>query len=518
MLVSTATPEFHSTQPASLPSQIHRGAYLLILLVLAGSMARLYRVSDPLKGFRPNDTAAMARNFYEGSMNILYPQVDWRGNSPGYVESEFPIYSFSIALLYRMFGVHEWLGKALTVGIYALSAILLFKLSRRFFCESIGLLAVLYYTVAPLCFFYTRVFQPDALTALCSLAGVYYFWIWTEDGNKAALALSVAGVCLAVLLKPNSLYLGLPLLYLSYRKFGWQLLQRFDLWLISILVVTPSILWYRHSFQLWQSYGNTFGVFGGWVKFQVFPPSLQLWPSVAKQLLLRLLFEIASPVGFLLMAVGFLARPPHRNYFLHWWAIGFGISALIVAKGNQIHDYYQLPVVFLAVIWMAYGTNLLWQKESFSHSLARAAIVAAICFVLGFSIRIWPTQLRIPHVETNRVAFASQVQQLTEPAALILMVRPYRGLPALYQHRTAEGEYLECDPVDFYRSHRKGWSLDDRQATPAFVETLHGRGAKYFATAFPEILDLHPDLKSTLDRSYTALDVNSNWAIYRLDH
>jgi hypothetical protein len=53
---------------------------------------------------------------------------------------------------------------------------------------------------------------------------------------------------------------------------------------------------------------------------------------------------------------------------------------------------------------------------------------------------------------------------------------------------------------------------------PAFVETLHRRGAKCFATTFPEILNLHADLKSTLNRSYAALDVNSNWAIYRLDH
>src|SRR5260370_16998435 len=111
---------------------------------------------------------------------------------------------------------------------------LLFKRNRRFFFESIGLPAVLYYTVAPLCFFYTRVFQPDALTALCSLAGVYYFWIWTEDGNKAALPLSVAGVCLAVLLNPNTLYLGLPFLYLRYPNFSSHPLHPFAPSLISI--------------------------------------------------------------------------------------------------------------------------------------------------------------------------------------------------------------------------------------------------------------------------------------------
>jgi hypothetical protein len=84
-------------------------------------------------------------------------------------------------------------------------------------------------------------------------------------------------------------------------------------------------------------------------------------------------------------------------------------------------------------------------------------------------------------------------------------------------HRTPEGEYLECDPVDFYRSDRKGWSLDERQATPEFIAALRQRGAKYFATGFPEIFQRHPELKAELDRSYTPVEVTPDWAIYRLD-
>jgi hypothetical protein len=71
--------------------------------------------------------------------------------------------------------------------------------------------------------------------------------------------------------------------------------------------------------------------------------------------------------------------------------------------------------------------------------------------------------------------------------------------------------------VDFYRSHRIGWSLDDRLAQPAMIDTLRRRGARYVATAFPEVFASNPALKTDLDGRYTPVDVNAHWAIYRLD-
>jgi hypothetical protein len=167
---------------------------------------------------------------------------------------------------------------------------------------------------------------------------------------------------------------------------------------------------------------------------------------------------------------------------------------------------------------MAYGTAALWNSKLLSPRLLRPISVGATLFVVAFSVWRWEIRNHsTPQKEWDRIAFASRVESLTEPSAAIIMVRSYRGMPALYQHRTSQGEYLECDPVDFYHSHRTGWSLDDRQAALAFIETLRGRGARYFATAFPEIFEKHPGLKARLDAQYTPVDVTPRWAIYRLD-
>jgi hypothetical protein len=83
----------------------------LLGIVLLGISLRMININNPLveRGgwVRQADTAAIARNFYDGNFNILYPQIDWRGTSSGYVECEFQFFTFIIALLYKIFGVKE---------------------------------------------------------------------------------------------------------------------------------------------------------------------------------------------------------------------------------------------------------------------------------------------------------------------------------------------------------------------------------------------------------------------------
>ena len=55
--------------------------------------------------WRQSDVAAIARNFLHG-FHFAWPQIDWAGDEPGYVGTEFPILPFTAAICYRFFGVH----------------------------------------------------------------------------------------------------------------------------------------------------------------------------------------------------------------------------------------------------------------------------------------------------------------------------------------------------------------------------------------------------------------------------
>ena len=95
--------------------------YAFFCILALGAALRLYHVTAPFldaHAWRQLDTAAMARNFYEGPFFPLDPRVDWGGRS-GYLEAEFPLVPAVIAVLYRLFGLHEILGRLLVIATRA---------------------------------------------------------------------------------------------------------------------------------------------------------------------------------------------------------------------------------------------------------------------------------------------------------------------------------------------------------------------------------------------------------------
>lgn len=494
---------------------------VVFAITLVGALARLYHIDVPLFDwhvYRQFDTAALARNFYEEGMNLFYPRVDWRGESPGYVEVEFQAYTYPVAILYHVFGPHEWVGRAFNILVFVASAFLLFGFVSRAFGRRAAAFAVLFYTFVPLSFYQTRAFQPDALLALGSLTGIHYFWLWTESSRWRHLLLSALGVSLAALIKPPSLYLGVPLLYLAYRRYRLTLLRQPQLWVFAALVLVPVVLWYRHAYGMWIDYGNTFGIFGRRTIAGIWPLGDEHWLMLARVLARRLFFEIATPPGLILLLVGVVAsvhaRARLQGGIVFWWLVGFGLYVVLVPKGHWGHDHYQLPAVFLAAAWMGYGASWLVRKGS-AGRWGTAVIALALLALAARQIRPMVT---VQPGRYDRIAFGERIQQLTEPDALIVFAarQPRDHPPQIYRHRTPDGEFLYCDPIDFYVSRRKGWNPDEYQATPEFMERVRGRGARYFATFFPTVLERNPDLEQWLDTESTLLEATDRWAIYRL--
>lgn len=512
---STPPPFRHEKLPA-----------LLFMMIFVCFLAHLWRLNSPLlehHGQRQVETSAMARNFAENGMHFMLPQIDWGGGTPGYVESEFPIYSYLVAIAARLFGWQDYWGRILNALFYIPTAILLFLFARRLYDERTALAATAFYSILPLSFYFSRSVQPDAMAALGSLAGVYFFWVWTAEDRIWSLLWSAMGLAIAVLIKPTNLYLGLPLLYLCVRRFSFAFLKKPSLWVYTAAVIVPAVLWYTYAKTLWDSYGSSL--------FRIFIvaglPSITdvLWLSLVKQLLLRLVFAFATPAGLIFLAAGVLLRRAARNHVLYWWAAGFGVSIVLAMRNHQGHDYYQLPIMFAIACWMAAGAVFLWDQRTVAGKIAMQLVVIVLALaVLGGSVYQIRQFYAITNDEWQRVEFGRRVEQFSMPGERIIVLgwRPWRDQTLFwFQHRTEYGEYLFWYPQDFYLSHRKGWSLDAWMATPQFVETLRRRGARYFVTFSPELLSQEPSkglgLREALDARHTKLEEAPHWLIYRLD-
>src|SRR5206468_4578663 len=99
-------------------------AKLAITLSILAVAARLILIDQPYIdrwSWRQSDVAAIARNFEENGFHFTRPQIDWAGDAPGYVGTEFPILPFVAAICYKFAGVHEWIGRLQAVIFFAAS-------------------------------------------------------------------------------------------------------------------------------------------------------------------------------------------------------------------------------------------------------------------------------------------------------------------------------------------------------------------------------------------------------------
>jgi hypothetical protein len=189
------------------------------------------------------------------------------------------------------------------------------------------------------------------------------------------------------------------------------------------------------------------------------------------------------------------------------------------------HPLYLPQIALLAVGVVALAAT--WPRGG--RPLART--ILAVVVLGGLIASTWHLRLMMrPRAYLfGRQAFAARVQALTDPDALVIFVirREWEPIsPEDYRHRTEQGEMLYSDPRDFYLSHRKGYSIDDVQATPEFVEVLRQRGARYLATAEAYgpldpsgetgVFERFPGLRDALDQRYRPLEVTKRWAIYEL--
>ena len=195
----------------------------LLLVLLLALLVRSLGLDATIIGtheWRQADTAAIARNFSESGYHLLYPQVDWRGDSSGFVEMNLPLYPFLVAILYGVLGVNEICGRLLSVLFSLIAILYLFKLAREHTDEATAIWAALFLAILPLGAFFGRCFMPEPMLLMSSVVGLYCFSCWTRDGSWLYFAVSAVFISLACLIKLPALYLGAPILFLAALRYG----------------------------------------------------------------------------------------------------------------------------------------------------------------------------------------------------------------------------------------------------------------------------------------------------------
>ena len=157
--------------------------------------------------WRQTDGASIALNYYADTLSFFKPATQRalpNGNSKAV--SEFPIIYFSVAILWRIFGYHEFIFRLLTLLIVYLGLFYLFKslcllLDDKFW--AIGITSLLF--SSPVLVFYSNNFLPNAPAFSFVLVGWYFFYKFIKENKNKYLFICLFFFLLAGLLKISSL-------------------------------------------------------------------------------------------------------------------------------------------------------------------------------------------------------------------------------------------------------------------------------------------------------------------------
>ncbi len=464
--------------------------YLVAGLLILGFVLRTYRIDEPLAdwhSWRQTDTASVSRNFVKDGFNLLYPQSDsllalneyGLPNPNRWFINEFPLYNAVVAALYKIFGVHESIGRYVSIIVSTLGALFLYLLAKDKLGLFVAVVTLLYYQLNPYNIYYSRVFMPDPTFVSLSIISLYLFSKWVASASGKIGACFVLVFSLAMLVKPYAIFLYIPLFYLLIEKKGYSSLKNKKNLFLLFFPLLPLVLWRFHAYLHPEgTFASKWLLNGDGIRFK---GAFFRW--IIYDRLNRLIFATG---GFVLFVMGSVKSYSQKNSRLFTaWLLGILAYIVVFAKGNVNHDYYQLPIVPVGSVMFALGAKwIIDSSKSLSSKLANTALVS---FLLLISIAFGWYEVRGYFNINNRaiVEAGRKIDALTPPDSLV--IAPYQG-----------------DPAFLYQTNRHGWPIGGD------IDNKIKSGADYYVTTSRD--DEYQELKER----YGLLHETDNYSIIKL--
>ena len=232
----------------------NKGIIITIIIMLLIFLMRLPGITNapPEMGdlWRQPDTESIARNFVDHEFNILRPQFNYDGALPNYIQLEFQITTFIIAVLYKIFGHHYYLARLVPILFFMISVYYLYRLIEKIYGKKAAWITIIIYGIIPINLFYSRAIMPES-AALCFFNGAfYYFYKWYKDNRNMDLFISGILTAIAISQKTPAIFIGLAFIFMCIEKYGPRFITRWRLWLFGAIALIPPFAYIFYSGEI----------------------------------------------------------------------------------------------------------------------------------------------------------------------------------------------------------------------------------------------------------------------------
>jgi hypothetical protein len=458
--------------------------------------------------WRQAETQSMALNMAEREFNLLYPQINWGGDGPGYVEAELPVYQALMAPLLAWTHGAEWPGQILSLVCAALCAIVLFALLERRFGPGPALFGALYSLTSTLGVHLSIAVMPDMLCGLLYLVALERFLSYLEASDARSFVASSVALALGSCIKPLALHLGIAeflIVALSRR----ELLRAPALWIGWGLTVSAVVAYLLHGVHIHAVYGNSFGVVSG---------ADSKFPALSDLVSVEHLYNLTRTslhwgVGFVPLALGVSTLLRGKWTAVEWSLAIANVIALLVSLRYSIlpwaGGHYHLFAMF-------FGAMLLAQAAADLEHAVRAQPRVRLALYGAAATGLVASYVYSVHVHRAFEAVAVPAPIVEISKSLLPLVRAgdlvvMQSDEDAWDSRWNRSDNYQ-DPRGFYVTHTRGWVLARDQARPEDLERFGARGARYYVVAGQP----PPGLRDRLDSDGRVVHRDRWGAIYAL--
>jgi 4-amino-4-deoxy-L-arabinose transferase-like glycosyltransferase len=455
--------------------------------------------------WREITNADIARNFYERSMNLFLPQVNWGGAGHPYVGMEFPLLQWLAALLYFPFGEHAVIGRLISMAFSVGTIWVIYALGTRLFGRPAGRAAAFLFAISPSAVFFGRFFISDTPMVFYSVAAVLAWVVYLEKPSRAACIAGTVCAALAFLVKIPAVMILVPIAWAAWEARGWTALKDRGLVGGIAIAILATGLWYWHADAIYHRTGlsqaiwHPSGNYGPPISRAAGPfIGIYHWATAARlkdpafydDMLTRTWALHLTPAGFVLAMFALLTTwRLRRRHLLDAWLAIVLLFILVTAEGNIHHEFHQLPLLPPAALFFGLAAapafDGTWLRENGGRwfgaigSAITLVAIALMSFTYSGVVQNFfrPDRLDMIPIDAGRV---------------MQSVIPEDGLIVTVEYE----EYGNNSPILLYWAHRRGWSFDKTSITPQVIELLRKDfGARYFATTiWPVLAGTRPDV------------------------
>ncbi|MBV8636715.1 MAG: glycosyltransferase family 39 protein [Candidatus Eremiobacteraeota bacterium] len=516
--MAVQTPSAAETRSQPSPA-LHRDFFdkyflwILGAVVLLAAVLRYKGIYSPIldhPGWRQGDTASIARNFALLQYNILYPQTNYNGPPPNYVELELQIVPFLAAALYKVFGVHEIFGRLISIAFSLGTVAVTGLFARWLFTSSIaGIIAAFFYATFPGSLYYGRTFTPDTTMVFFLTAALYVttrLIVEDEIFSQRSLARATALLTFAYLAKPVAVAGIVPVIVALWERVRSGRTMRPTA--IAVMLVVPLVILYLYDVRVgehaewhWASGITKLHVIPSLVAALTHPSAFVEKLQAFRQVLGMLRVTMLGSIGFFLSIASFVALPwvPARSRAMLWGWLAGGLAYTYVVVTVERVDYYMyllLPLCAL-VIGGALAAFLERMLRADAAPAARYAIASLVPIVAIASAVDGHAAVR-PYYTYNKQAYRN--------AVLLDRALPKGAIVVI-------GHY---GPDVQYYINRYGWEEDPYLWTPFDEQSAIRKGARYFISIEDNRFRRNLELCAWMSRF--PVDANApGWPVYQTD-